>query len=417
MEIKKLWHPTGIVDGTIVLDGSKSISNRVLIIRALSGEHFDIHHLSSSDDTTKMKSLLNSEGLEEYHVGHAGTTFRFLTAYLALQSGRQILTGSSRMLERPIGPLVDALRAIGCEIKYLGKEGYPPLEIGILDEENYKPQVSIDAGISSQYITALILIAPALPRGLKIRLQGDLVSESYLQLTLGIVRDFGIDVNFNGREIIIERQKYETKPYTIEADWSAASYYYSIVALAKEGTVRLKGLFEKSLQGDAALVELGLDLGVKSEWQNDHWVLTKQEASAQFKHDFINQPDIAQTLGVICASANVSNEFNGLKTLRIKETDRIYAMNRELTKVGSGFILSHVNEEKDEVYQVLTGLTFENTPRIETYKDHRMAMAFAPLALLHAIEIEKPMVVTKSYPAFYEDLEKLGFEMSDVITY
>ena len=417
MGIKKLWHPTGIVDGTIVLDGSKSISNRVLIIRALSGEHFDIHHLSSSDDTTKMKSLLNSEGLEEYHVGHAGTTFRFLTAYLALQSGRQILTGSSRMLERPIGPLVDALRAIGCEIKYLGKEGYPPLEIGILDEENYKPQVSIDAGISSQYITALILIAPALPRGLKIRLQGDLVSESYLQLTLGIVRDFGIDVNFDGREIVIENQKYATKPYTIEADWSAASYYYSIVALAKEGTVRLKGLFEKSLQGDAALVELGLELGVKSEWQNDHWVLTKQEASAQFKHDFINQPDIAQTLGVICASANVSNEFNGLKTLRIKETDRIYAMNRELTKVGSGFILSHVNEEKDEVYQVLTGLTFENTPRIETYKDHRMAMAFAPLALLHAIEIEKPMVVTKSYPAFYEDLEKLGFEMSDVITY
>ena len=413
MDVKKLWHPTGVVDGTIALDGSKSFSNRVLIIRALSGEHFDIHHLSTSDDTCKMKDLLESEGLDEYNVHHAGTTFRFLTAYLALKEGRQILTGSSRMLERPIGPLVEALRAIGCDIKYLGKEGYPPLEIGTLNKSQYKAEVSIDAGISSQYITALILIAPCLPHGLTIKLKGDLVSESYLQLTLGIVRDFGIEVTFDGKEISIENQQYTIRPYTIEADWSAASYYYSVIALAQKGKVKLKGLFEQSLQGDAALVDIGHHLGVKSEWKNDHWELSKQESASQFKHNFINQPDIAQTLGVICASANISNEFNGLKTLRIKETDRIDAMNRELEKIGSGFVFSHMNDEEDEVYKVLPGLTFKGSPKFETYKDHRMAMAFAPLALLHSIEIEKPMVVTKSYPAFYRDLESLGFIIED----
>ena len=413
MSIKRLWHPTGIIDGEITLDGSKSISNRVLIIRALSKTSFVIHHLSTSDDTKRMEALLGDHGEEEYNVGHAGTTYRFLTAYLAIQPGSQVLTGSSRMLERPIGPLVDALRAIGCNIEYIGKEGYPPLRIGEVDPTSYHDEVKINSGISSQYITALILVAPALPRGLRIVLEGDMVSESYLQLTFGIVRDFGIQLEYDGSAIQIPAQEYQPREYTIEADWSAASYHYSLVALAKKGQIKLKGLFQESLQGDRALVEIGKKVGVASHWDGERWILSKKNPDKSLKYNFINQPDVAQTMGVICAAANIENEFSGLKTLRIKETDRITAMNAELNKIGSNFLRVRKDEQGEEYYHVSGHVQINGVPRFDTYKDHRMAMAFAPLGLIAPIEINKPMVVTKSYPAFYEDLEKLGFVIED----
>lgn len=411
MSTIKISHPTGEIEGEITLDGSKSISNRVLIIRALSNTHFDIDHLSTSDDTKTLSNLLeNVPDGNIYNVGHAGTTFRFLTAYLSLQKGTQTLTGSSRMLERPIGPLVDALRSLGCDIDYKGKEGYPPLEIKDVENTALKSEVEIDSGISSQYITALMLIAPILPNGLTIKLKGEMVSESYLRLTQGILNDFGIKAEFDERKIDIRPQAYESRPYTIEADWSAASYYFSIVALAKKASVSLKGLFENSLQGDAQMVKVGNALGVQSNW-SDQWDLTKKNRAASLRFDFINQPDTAQTVAVMCAARDMPNSFSGLKTLRIKETDRIDAVDKELKKINSSFQLERTDENGEEHYTISPGVHFdkETIPTFETYKDHRMAMAFAPLALLHPIYINKPEVVSKSYPDFWKDLESLGF--------
>lgn len=416
MSVIRLSHPTGEIEGEITLNGSKSISNRVLIIRALCDQNFSIDKLSTSDDTSYLKRLLEEGGEDDvYNVGHAGTTFRFLTAYLTLQEGTQVLTGSSRMLERPIGPLVDALRAIGCSIDYVGAEGYPPLKIGSVSKDELKGEVHIDAGISSQYITALILIAPTLPKGLKIHLEGDMVSESYLQLTLGVVRDFGVSVSYSDQKVIIEHQAYQPKEYTIEADWSASSYHYSLVALAKKASLKLNGLFERSLQGDGAMPQIAAELGVQSAWNDDSWRLTKREVVGHFKYDFINQPDVAQTIGVICAAKKIENDFSGLKTLKIKETERIHAMNVELSKVDSSFTLAYNDEKEEEHYVVKPGVKFREVPRFDTYKDHRMAMAFAPLALLHPIEIAQPEVVSKSYPDFWQHLESLGFVIERVV--
>lgn len=416
MSTIKISHPTGEIKGEVTLDGSKSISNRVLIIRALSDTHFDIDHLSTSDDTKTLSNLL--ERIPDgniYNVGHAGTTFRFLTAYLSLQEGTQTLTGSPRMLERPIGPLVDALRSLGCDIDYKGREGYPPLEIRPVDKATLKSEVEIDAGISSQYITALMLIAPTLPNGLTIKLKGDMVSESYLQLTQGILNDFGIKVSLKKNVIDIRPQAYQPRSYRIEADWSAASYYFSIVALAKKASITLKGLFENSLQGDAQMIEVGDYLGVQSNWA-DKWDLSKKSQAESLVFDFINQPDTAQTVAVMCAAQSILNSFSGLKTLRIKETDRIDAVDIELKKINSSFQLERTDEQGEEHYTISPGVSFNSDiiPTFETYKDHRMAMAFAPLALLHPIYMNKPEVVTKSYPEFWKDLESLGFVIEQV---
>lgn len=254
MSTIRITHPTGIVKGKIKLDGSKSISNRALIIRALSKKSFEIKRLSSSDDTQILKELLDQKDLKEYNVGHAGTSFRFLTAFLAIRKGKQILTGSSRMKERPIGPLVDALRQLGCQIEYLEKEGYPPLKISKPKDLEKAYEVTVNAGISSQYLTALLLIAPVLPNGLTLRLEGEMVSESYLNMTLRTLGEFGIVYKKGENSITIKPQDYASKTFTVEADWSACSYYYAIVALAKEANVTLKGLFENSVQGDSAMV-------------------------------------------------------------------------------------------------------------------------------------------------------------------
>ncbi len=407
-------HPTGKVGGTIHLDGSKSISNRVLIIKALCQDHFDIEHLSTSDDTTTLQRLLDRGGEEgTYDVGHAGTTFRFLTAYLSLQKGVQVLTGSARMLQRPIGPLVEALRSLGCKIDYIGEEGYPPLKISESDTIQ-GGTVSINAGVSSQYLTALLLIAPSLPDGLRLKLEGDMVSESYLKLTLSILAEFGITTSYENQEVVVDPQTYKAKPYKIEADWSAASYYFAIASLAEESSIRLQGLDHKSHQGDADIVRYSHIIGVDAQRDGDDWVLSKADIRDNLREDFINMPDIAQTIATICAARQIDNEFSGLKTLRIKETDRISAMDTELSKIGSGFVLLR-GEGDEEVYGVRSGVEFSDaTPQFDTYKDHRMAMCLAPLALMNPIQVNQPDVVSKSYPSYWEDLVKLGFRIKEI---
>ena len=415
MSAIRISHPTGIIDGKIKLEGSKSISNRVLIIQALCKKKFDIKRLSKSDDTQILHELLNSTKLKEYDVHHAGTSFRFLTAYLAIQKGKQILTGSSRMKERPIGPLVDALRQLGCQIEYLKKKGYPPLKIGKPKDLESTYEVTVDAGISSQYISALLLIAPTLPNGIKLNLAGDLVSESYLNMTLKTLSYFGIEYLKEGQTITIAPQDYQAKDFTVEADWSASSYYYALVSLAKEGQVTLKGLFEESTQGDAAMVGIGRMMGIDSEWVDGKLVISKGVHNAMsLEYDFINQPDLAQTIAVMCAANGIQGKFIGLKTLRIKETDRIEAVDTELAKLNSSF-KQNGRKHDSELYEIGPKANFEQgTPRFKTYKDHRMAMAFAPLALLSPIEINKPEVVSKSYPSYWEDLKSLGFEIQPV---
>lgn len=415
MNVIRISHPTGKLFGTLQLGGSKSLSNRVLLIKALCDTPFQIHSLSSSDDTTKLNELLSQSDREIYDVGHAGTSFRFLTAFLAIKEGTQILTGSSRMKERPIGPLVDALTQLSCNIEYLEMPNYPPLKIHAPKNLKTIGEIHIRADISSQYVTALLLIAPTLPNGLVIHLDGELVSESYLQMSINTLTHFGIEVKFEQNKITIAPQKYQAKDFTIEADWSAASYYYALTSMAKEADLSLLGLFKESVQGDAEIVDLGPKIGVETRFIDEVIKLTKRDASGAFEYNFINQPDIAQTMAVITAAKAIPARFGGLKTLKIKETDRINALNCELQKIGSGFVLDQRSPGTDEYYMPKPGVNFNGgVPRFASYKDHRMAMAFAPLALLSPIEIENPEVVSKSYPEFWSDLVKLGFVINPV---
>jgi len=318
------------------------------------------------------------------------------------------------MLKRPIGPLVEALRSLGCKIDYIGEEGYPPLRIYESKDIHGGP-VSIDAGVSSQYLTALLLIAPSLSDGLRLKLKGDMVSESYLKLTLSILSEFGISTTYENQEVIVDPQPYKARNFRVEADWSAASYYFGIASLAKESSIFLQGLKLHSHQGDADIVRYCHNIGVDSKREGNGWLLRKTEISDKLREDFINMPDIAQTIATICAARNIDNELSGLKTLRIKETDRISAMDMELSKIGSGFSLLR-GAGDDEVYGVHSGVKFNDTaPRFDTYKDHRMAMCLAPLALMHPIQINQPEVVSKSYPAFWHDLSKLGFEIKEIV--
>lgn len=402
------------IKGRIRLDGSKSISNRALIIRALCEESFDIHHLSTSNDsTTLLKLLKNIEGDAELDAGAAGTTFRFMTAYLALQAGSQILTGSARMKQRPIGVLVDALRQLGANIEYLENEGYPPLKIHTPQLTNSN-HIKIPASVSSQYISALLMIAPILPNGLALELTGKIVSRPYIEMTLRLMDYFGIQHEWNDQIIKVAPQKYRAKDFTVEADWSAASYYYAIAAFADHLDLHLEGLNQKSLQGDAVIAELMTAFGVSTHYSDHSLHLQKTDTIApMFEQDFIQCPDIAQTLAVICAGMGISGLFTGLETLKIKETDRIEALKNELAKVQSWFsqLPAKFSKKSEKEYYMLEGKAQLEHPTFATYEDHRMAMAFAPLSMLGKITIEEPMVVSKSYPRFYEDLESIGFKI------
>lgn len=414
----QLSKPDLNIQGEITLNGSKSIANRALIIRALCEEDFEIELLSNSKDTVTLNELIGKMQEDNKQsnaplildTGAAGTTYRFMTAYLAMQTGTQILTGSERMKQRPIGVLAEALKKLGANIEYLEKEGYPPLKIDAPDTIGTNNALSISAGTSSQYISALLMIAPTLPNGLELTLEGKIVSIPYIKMTLSLMAYFGVQHTWEGNTISISPQKYQAKTFKVEADWSAASYYYALAAFSDELDLQLNGLFENSVQGDSVLSEMMQAFGIQTIFNEKGVQLLKEDypPNATFQYNFLECPDLAQTIAVICGGLGIEARFGGLETLRIKETDRIAALKIELDKVDV-----MVRPEGDEVMEI-EGKAYVKSPIFDTYEDHRMAMAFAPLAMMDTIQINEPMVVVKSYPAYYEDLQQLGFEVKEI---
>lgn len=394
--------------GTITLESSKSESNRALIINALAGgDHIDIHNLSNARDTQTMLTLL-SKKQHEYDVKDAGTTMRFLTAYLAIQGKGQIITGTDRMKQRPIGPLVDALREIGAEISYVEKEGYPPLEINGI-EEQLSNEISIPGNISSQYISALLMIAPCLPKGLIIKLTTEIYSRPYIQMTLDLMNAFGVTYKWIGEKIAIAPQVYEPTQYSIEGDWSGASYWYSFIALAKEkGYLNLPGIRNYSTQGDKEIVNIMYKMGIASHFESGKVKLLKrEEREEELELNFRSCPDLAQTVMVAAAASGITLKMSGLESLKIKETDRIYAMQTELARIGALLI------EKDDQWVLQPVKNLPEEVEIDTYEDHRMAMAFAPLCQRMDVIINDPLVVEKSYPGFWDEVRKIGIEIGE----
>lgn len=403
--------------GTIQLDGSKSISNRAAIVLALAGaQPADfLENLSTSRDTQILLQLLENQN-NVFDAGDAGTTFRFLTAYLAARPGEQILTGSERMRERPVGELVSALRELGADIEFVEREGFPPLRIGEpRDFGKNGNLLRVPASTSSQFLSALLLIAPTLPDGLLLEPEGRIVSRPYLQMTIELMRFFGASVEWEGERIRVEAGQYFPRKMFVEADWSAASYWFSMAALATDLDLQLAGLLPESWQGDSVLMKIFEKLGVESLFEDKFLKLKKSEKPLPpiFEQDFLDCPDIAQTLAVCCSALGVQGIFSGLETLKIKETDRIAALKNELKKVGATFskLPPHFSKRyPDRTFYLLDGqAAWQSPPVFETYRDHRMAMAFAPLAMLGEVEIEQPEVVRKSYPDFWRDLERVGF--------
>ena len=406
------------IKGDIHIDGSKSISNRALIMQALSkGADIKLDHLSTSKDTNLMQSLLDASD-EVLDAGAAGTTFRFLTAYLAIQNRSVILTGSERMKQRPIGELANTLNDMGANIEYLEKQGYPPLKFHPVDLTTFKRKISIKSTISSQYITALLMIGPSLPNGLELTMIGEVISRPYIDMTLAMMRHFGIASDWVDDKITIEPQSYQANHLFVEGDWSAASYYYSLAAIAEHADLRLYGVTQQSLQGDAAIADIGRLFNVHTTYHSDHvhLIKTNDPLPDHIEWDFIKCPDLAQTVLAMCAATGMTGIFTGLQTLRIKETDRIAAMKTELKKVHVPFYQLPAKMSKIsglEYYMIEGQTTYKDTPVFKTYEDHRMAMCLAPLALQHPIEIEDPEVVSKSYYEYWKDLEVLGLEINE----
>jgi 3-phosphoshikimate 1-carboxyvinyltransferase len=376
-----LSHSSAIIKGEINLASSKSESNRSLIIQALCQEHFTVENLSKSNDTLILQQCLKFEN-SELDIGLAGTAMRFLSAFLSIKKGDYVLTGTGRMKERPIGVLVNALKELGADIEYLESEGYPPLKI--VGKELKGGKIIIDGSVSSQYISALLMIAPQMDNGIRIEFEGEVISKPYINMTIVMMRHFGASVFWKGSSIVVMPVEYKSKNISIEADWSAASYWYSIVALSQEADVTLLGLKEESLQGDAVVQEIYID--------------------STFNYDFSDCPDIAQTVAVTCAALKIEARLTGLKTLRIKETDRIVALQVELNRLGY-----NVGVETDDVIISPEFLKPSQISSVKTYDDHRMAMAFAPLALFNSVSIEDEGVVAKSYPNYWKDLKIAGF--------
>ncbi len=401
-----LLPPDGPVRATIPLASSKSESNRALILDALTGFQCDLHNLSTARDTQTMIRLLKSDDAVA-DVLDAGTTMRFLTAYFAVTGQQKTLTGTPRMCERPIGILVDALRTLGADIEYVRNEGYPPLKINGFSASGTN-RVSIRGDVSSQYISALIMIAPSLPDGLTLTLTGDIGSRPYIEMTMAQMRVFGADVtaDWEAKTITVAPGAYQPCTYAVESDWSGASYWYSVVALAEQGSViELLGLKEKSLQGDSAIVDIMRPLGVESSFSDRGVLLTQQPAESALAWDFTNCPDLAQTVAACCGALKADLTLTGIESLKIKETDRVAALQAELQKIGAELVEVETNT-RYVVRQLATAPA--GTPTIETYDDHRMAMAFAPVAMRQAVVIEEPGVVAKSYPSFWEDFARVA---------
>ncbi|RIW15208.1 3-phosphoshikimate 1-carboxyvinyltransferase [Algoriphagus lacus] len=388
----------------IPLPSSKSESNRALVIDALTEGNNTISNLAEARDTQTMIRLLETSP-PVFDVLDAGTTMRFLTAYATVTNQKKVMTGTARMCERPIGILVEALRSIGAEIHYLNVEGYPPLAVhGLPAQTNNK--VKIRGDVSSQYISAMLMIAPVLPQGLELELEGKVGSRTYIEMTLELMAQFGIKYSWEGNKITVPHQAYQPTTFEVESDWSGASYWFSLLACADSGELFLEGLKENSLQGDSAIVEIMDHLGVKSTFQKGGVLLQKQAVKGLKKWDFSHCPDLAQTVAVTCGILGQNAVFTGLESLRIKETDRIHALQQELAKFNA-----QLKEIEPEVFQVIPSVTMPRQVQIHTYDDHRMAMAFMPLLTKTHVLIKEPDVVNKSYPSFWKHCGLLGISM------
>jgi len=381
----RISHPNGNINCGIDLPSSKSISNRLLIIQALCEKEFRIQNLSNSEDTKSLKNTLNSAS-NKIDVGAAGTSFRFLTSYLSTKKGEEFtLTGSNRMKERPIKQLVESLKELGAEIEYKEQECFPPLEI--VGKNLKGGKVHIDGEVSSQFITSLLLIAPSLKNGLELTITGELVSKPYIKMTLSLMQEFGVSHSWINNIIKIKSQKYIAKDYTVESDWSAASFWFETAALSNNCNIKLNGLSENSIQGDKKIMELFEKLGVHSVFEKETLTLTNNNNNLNFPNtlDLLETPDLYQPLKCTLFGLKKIVEFTGLNTLKDKETDRVTAVESEILNLTSSKI-------------------------IKTYKDHRMAMSFTPLCLKFGeLQINNMKVVNKSYPHYWEDLKKAGF--------
>jgi len=404
-----LQTPHSVLKGRIAITGSKSETNRLLLLQALY-PNITLSNISNSDDSEVMqKALKGNEEIIDIH--HAGTAMRFLTAFFAVNAGRDVvLTGSSRMQERPIKILVEALEQLGAKISYEKETGYPPIRIQ--GQKITASKVTMAADVSSQYISALLLIAPKLENGLELTLEGEITSIPYIKMTLALLNELDIQNSFEGNVIKVHpKVKVESKEITVESDWSSASYFFSLAALSKEASISLSSYKETSLQGDSALVEIYRSFGVETKFDGHTITLSKQPnfilKTIQF--DLNNTPDIAQTIVVTCLGLGIGCHLTGLHTLKIKETDRLEALKTELTKLGANISVTN------ESLTLMPSGTINENVTIATYNDHRMAMAFAPLALKVPIIIENAEVVSKSYPVFWNDLKSLSFDISETV--
>ncbi len=402
------------INTEIKLTGSKSECNRALIISALSKGSVGVENLSVAADTVTLERVLRTlsgesgaltPNAQRVDIGPAGTAMRFLTAFLTIQTGKFILTGTERMKQRPIEILAEALKSIGAEISYEETRGFPPLQISGPFKQT-SDLISIKGDISSQYISALLMIAPTLPLGLTLAIEGELTSKPYVEMTLAMLAQTGISHKWIENIITIAPQTFNTSKLYVEPDWSAASYWYAIAALADEASIFLPGLNGYSLQGDSRITEIMANFGITSQFKNGGVFLKKEPKKLERKiFDLKDCPDLAQTVIVVCAALGHNCTFTGLETLKIKETNRVLALQTELAKIGVKLI------EKNFSYKLdCNELHFPDQLFVNTYEDHRMAMAFAPLALkINTLEIEEKQVVEKSYPYFWEDLVKAGF--------
>ena len=392
--------------GEIKITGSKSETNRLLILKELF-KKISLSNISNSDDSNVMQKALNSDE-SIIDIGHAGTAMRFLTSFYAISDGKEIvLTGSDRMKERPIRILVDALNELGANIKYTGNKGYPPLKIK--GKNISGGEIILPSNISSQYLTSLLLIGPRLKNGLKIKLSGQITSYPYVKLTLEFLKRIGVDLEVKRDYIFVKNiTDIKEKNIKIESDWSSASYFFSAVALSRSSNLKLSFFSTDSLQGDSILVKLYKKLGVDATIKNGNLILSK---NSNFKKpNFINlnlndTPDLAQTIAVTCLGLKINCELNGLHTLKIKETDRLVALKNEISKFGASVKITN------DSLHLIAKKNLKHDVEIDTYNDHRMAMAFAPLALKNNLKIKNEQVVTKSYPAFWKDLQSIGFQV------
>lgn len=402
MESLKINKINKTVNGNIQITGSKSETNRLLILQQFY-PNLTIENSSNSDDSVLMQKALKSNATE-INIGHAGTAMRFLTAYFSVKVGAEIvLTGSHRMKDRPVKILVEALTSLGANIQYLEKEGFPPLKIS--GEKLTKDFVEIEGNVSSQYISALLLIAPTLQNGLKLKFKGEVTSVPYIKMTLELLAELGIEYVWEGKLITVHpKPTIESKTVTVESDWSSASYYYSLCALSPNSEITLSSYKKSSLQGDAVLAEIYENLGVSTEF-NKNAIVLKNKQTLNLKPltlNLINAPDIAQTIAVTCFGLGIECYLTGLHTLKIKETDRLVALKTELEKLGGEVQLTN------ESLHLKPSTKINENISIATYDDHRMAMAFAPLAVKVAIKIENASVVSKSYPTFWEDFAQIS---------